>query len=417
MLDESVVPADLLDESLVTADFMADPYPTLAHLREADPVHWSDSIGGWFLTRYADVVESFLDVSHFTSEGRLAKVLDHLPEESQARLPFFAAWYRRKSLIFSDPPDHTRLRRLVLHSAFLPGQVAAMRPRIEAIVGQLLDEVEADGGMEAIGSFAFSLPALVLCDLLGLPTSDRHLFRDWADRTLAFQGKNKPTEAKLAVAQQALSEVTAYLVEHIERIRRAPEAQEGLLSRLVEAESSGDALTQDELIQTVFTLLVAGHETTTSLIGNGLLTLLQNRAQWDDLREDRSLLPPAIEEVLRFESPVARQPRLVKEDTEMGGKQLCAGQVVFQMLNAANRDPAQFADPDRFDIRRSGNRHIAFGHGIHFCVGAPLARLEGQVAFQAILDRLPGIRLVDGSPDWDLEKGNSRVLKTLPVMF
>jgi hypothetical protein len=407
----------MLDDSLVTTDFLADPYPILAQLREEDPVHWSDSIGGWVVTRYDDVLVTFLDVSHFTSEGRLAKVLDHLPEESQARLPRFAAWYRRKSLIFSDPPDHTRLRRLVLHSAFLPGQVAAMRPRIEAIVHQLLDAVEADGGMEAIGSFAFSLPALVLCDLLGLPASDRHLFRGWADRTLAFQGRNKPSEATLAGAQGALDEVRAYLLEHIERIRRSPEAYEGLLSRLVAAESAGGSLTQDELIQTVFTLLVAGHETTTSLIGNGLLTLLQDRGQWNLLREDRSLLPSAIEEVLRFESPVARQPRLVKEDTELGGKELCAGQVVFQMLNAANRDPEQFADPDRFDVRRSGNRHIAFGHGIHFCVGAPLARLEGQIAFQAIMDRLPGIRLVEASADWDLHKPNSRVLKTLPVMF
>ncbi len=407
----------MLDDSLLSVEFLTDPYPTLARLREEDPVYWSDSIGGWLLTRYADVEDSFLDVGHFTSHGRLAKVLDHLPAESQARLPFFAAWHGRKSLIFSDPPDHTRLRRLVLHAGFLPGQVAAMRPRVEAIVGQLLDEVEGDGGMEAIGSFAFSLPSLVLCDLLGLPAEDRHLFREWADRTLAFQGKNKSDEATLLAAQEALREVTAYLLEHVERIRRTTEPQDGMLGRLVEAESRGEELNQDELIQTVFTLLVAGHETTTSLIGNGLLVLLQNRAQWDDIREDRSLLPAAIEEVLRFESPVARQPRLIKEDVEHGGKQLRAGQVAFQMINAANRDPAQFEDPDRFDIRRSGNRLIAFGHGIHFCIGAPLARLEGLVAFQAILDRLPGIRLVDGSPDWEVQKGNSRVLRTLPVMF
>ena len=407
----------MLDASLVTPEFLADPYPVLAQLREEDPVHWSDAIGGWVLTRYEDVVQSFMDVPHFTSEGRLAKVLDHLPEESRAKLPRFGAWYSRKSLIFSDPPDHTRLRRLVLHSAFLPGQVAAMRPRIEAIVAELLDAVEGDGGMEAIGSFAFSLPALVLCDLLGLPASDRQLFRGWADRVLAFQGVNTPSEHLLQDAQQALDETTAYLIERIGEIRRNPDAHEGLLSRLVAAESTGDALTQQELIQTTHTMLVAGHETTTSLIGNGLLTLLRNPAQWELIRKDRSLLPAAIEEVLRFESPVARQPRVVKQDAELAGKQLRAGQVVFQMLNAANRDPAQFEDPDRFDIRRSGSRHIAFGHGIHFCLGAPLARLEGQVAFGAILDRLPGIRLVDDTANWDVQKRNSRVLRTLPVQF
>ena len=407
----------MLDATLVTTDFLADPYPALATLRAEDPVHWSDAIGGWMLTRYDDVVGSLLEVGRFSSEGRLAKAIDHLPAEAQARLPFFAAWYRRKSLIFSNPPDHTRLRRLVLKTGFLPGQVAAMRPRIQAIVDGLLDAVEADGGMEAIGDFAFSLPALVLCDLLGLPPSDRHRFRAWADGALAFQGVNKPSERTLAGAQQALVEASDYLVDQIERIRKAPEAHEGLLSRLVGAEATGDGLTQDELIQTVFTLLVAGHETTTSLIGNGLLLLLQHPEQWRLLREDRSLLPSAIEEILRMESPVARLPRLVTEDVELRGRRLRAGQLIFQMLNAANRDPDQFTDPDLFDIRRSSNHHVAFGQGIHFCVGAPLARLEGQIAFQAIMDRMPAIRLVEEAADWDLEKPNSRVLKTLPVMF
>ena len=303
--------SDVLDTALVTPDFLADPYPALAELRADDPVHWSEAIGGWILTRYDDVVDCLLDVAHYSSEGRLAKAIDHLPADAQARLPFFAAWYRRKSLIFSDPPDHTRLRRLVLKSAFLPAKVATMRPRIEAIVAELLDAVAADGGMEAIGDFAFSLPALVLCELLGLPPEDRHHFRDWADRSLAFQGRNTPSEAILAGAQTALSEASTYLREQIERRRAEPEAYEGLLSRLVAAEATGDRLSEDELIQTVFTLLVAGHETTTSLIGNGLWLLLSHREQLDLLRAEPTLVTSAIEEILRMESPVARLPRLL----------------------------------------------------------------------------------------------------------
>ena len=183
------------------------------------------------------------------------------------------------------------------------------------------------------------------------------------------------------------------------------------------AESEGDKLSETELLNSCITLLVAGHETTTSLIGNGIYTLLRHPDQWRLLQNDPSLLTSAIEEMLRYESPVARQPRLMKQDAEMGGKQFRQGEMVFQMLNAANRDPAYFTDPDRFDIRRQKNRHIAFGLGIHFCVGATLARTEGQIVFSTVMARLPNIRLVDEKPNWDLQKPNSRMLKTLQVVF
>ena len=404
----------VLDESLVSESFIGDPYATLDLLRETDPVHWSESIGGWVLTRYDDVLVTFKNVGSYSSEGRLARAAAYLPTESRAKLSAFEAHYSTKGLIHSDPPDHTRLRKLVL-KAFSPAVVEAMRPRIKEIVDDLIDRVLPAGHMEVIEDLAFAVPVTVLAGMLGVPTSDGLLFRRWADAILAFQGVNKPSEATLLGAQAALVEARAYLADLVEQRRRAP--GDDLLSHMITGAMDGDILSDAEIINTGITFLTAGHETTTSLIGNGLLTLLNHPDQWRALQENRSLLTSAIEEILRFESPVARQPRLMAQDTDMRGHTLRAGQMVFQMLNAANRDPAQFPDPARFDIHRTPNRHIAFGRDIHFCIGAPLARAEGQIVFQAILDRLPNIQLIDPRPDWDLKKPNSRVLSSLPVTF
>jgi len=408
------ISAKALDEMLVSKDFMEDPYPLLRQLREEDPVHWSDSIGGWILTRYDDMVVTFKDVSHFSNEGRLAKAVDYLPAESRAEFKTFVDHYRLKSLINSDPPDHTRYRGLVT-KAFTPRVVEAMRPRIQEIVNELLDAVQQSGRMDVIKDLAIPLPVTVLSEIMGVPKSDVKLFKVWADEIIAFQGVNKPAVETLRRAQKAIVEIRAYLGELLREKLRQP--GEDLLSELAAARSEGDKLSETELVNSCITLLVAGHETTTSLIGNGLFTLLRNPDQWQVLRDDPSLLTSAIEEMLRYESPVSRQPRLMKQEAEMGGKQLRQGEMVFQMLNAANRDPAYFTDPDRFDIRREKNRHIAFGVGIHFCVGATLARAEGQIVFSTLIERLPNIRLVEEKPNWDLQKPNSRMLKTLPVLF
>ena len=266
-----------------------------------------------------------------------------------------------------------------------------------------------------IQHLAFALPFTVLADIMGSPEKDRHHFQKWADSLLAFQGVNKPSFEVLKEAQAALIEAKAYLVDLIARRRVDPGPD--LVSQLVAVELEGERLTQDELINTCITLLVAGHETTTSLIGNGLLLLLQHPEQWKALRFDRSLLPGAIEEILRYESPVARQPRVIKRDTMLGAKDLNAGQVLFQMLNSGNRDAEHFDDPDVFNISRAKNRHIAVGYGVHFCIGAPLSRAEGFILFDTILRRLPDIRLVDTEADWDVAKRNSRVLRSLRVEF
>ena len=405
---------DPLDEMLVSDDFMADPYPILHRLREEDPVHWSDSIGGWVLTRYDDVVVTFKEVNHFSNEGRLQKAVEYLPGELRSEFKVFEDHYRLKSLINSDPPDHTRLRGLVT-KAFTPRVVEAMRPRIQEIVNELLDAVQYQGQMDAVRDLAVPLPVTVISEILGVPKSDVQLFKRWADDIIGFQGRNKPPVEILRRAQDAIMAIRAYLGDLIEVKRCQP--GNDLLSELVAVESDGNRLSRTELVNSTITLLVAGHETTTSLIGNGIYTILRHADQWQSLKDDPSLLTSAIEEMLRYESPVSRQPRLMKDDVEMNGKQLRRGQVVFQMLNAANRDPAYFADPDCFDIRRQRNRHIAFGVGAHFCVGAALARTEGQIVFSTLMARLPRMRLANEKTDWDLHKANARLLRKLPVLF
>ncbi len=412
-LNETVT-LQAIDDSLLSDDFLRNPYPTMDRLREVDPVHWSDAIGGWVLTRYADIRATFKDTADYSNEGRLGRASAYLPSESRRKLETFEAHYRTKGLLHSDPPDHTRLRRLVLR-AFSPRVIEAMRPRIQSIVDGLIDRVEPAGEMEVIGDLAFALPVTVLANLLGVPVSHGSKFGTWADALLAFQGVNKPDESVLLAAQQALLEARAYLAGLIGQRRREP--GEDLISLMTGSASDGESLTDDEIINTGITLLTAGHETTTSLIGNGLFTLLRHPEQWERLRADPALVKPAIEEALRYESPVARQPRLLRHDVELGGKTLRAGQMAFQMLGAANRDPEKFAEPDTFDIRRQPNPHIAFGQGIHFCIGAPLSRTEGEIVFTTILRRLPGIELAAREPDWDVHKPNSRVLKSLPVVW
>ena len=402
------------DEVLVSEEFLSDPYPVLRRLRDDDPVHWSPSIGGWVLTKYDDIISTFKNTERYSNEGRLARAVEYLPAESRLRLRTFEEHYRTKGLLHSDPPDHTRLRKLVT-KAFTPRLIDAMRPRIQEIVDELLEVGLCNGGMDVIPDLAVALPITVLAEILGAPLSDRSLFKRWADSLLAFQGINKPQQNVLECAQATLIEIKAYLVDLVAEVRSRP--GKDLISELVKAESEGDKLSEAELLNTCITLLVAGHETTTSLIGNGTYLLLSHAQQWNRLKSEPSLLSSAIEEILRYESPVARQPRLMKHDAQLSGKHIKKEQVVFQMLNAANRDPDYFADPDTFDIGRQQNRHIAFGSGIHFCVGAILSRTEGQIVFDTLRNRAPSMRLVNDVPAWDLKKPNSRMLKTLPVMF
>jgi pimeloyl-[acyl-carrier protein] synthase len=403
-----------LDEKLVSAEFLDDPYPILRQLRREEPVYWSESIGGWILTRYDDMVPTFKDVAHFTNFGRFAKVVEYLPPDARQRLAPFENHYRQKNLLQSDPPDHTRLRALVV-KVFNANSVEAMRPTIRKVVNEVIDSVVSRGQMDVIRDLAFPLPFSVLGSIMGVPNTDQDNVKFWADELLSFQGVNRPPAAVLERSQTALLAMRSYLTNLVNEKRRRP--TDDLISQLVAVEAEGTRLTEQELVSTCVQMLGAGHETTTSLIGNGLFLILSHPQQWQKLRQNPSLLNSAIEEMLRYESPVARQPRLIKGEVELGGKKMLDGQVAFQMLNAANRDPDYFTDPDKFDIERQNNKHIAFGMGIHFCLGAGLARTEAQEVFKAIMERLPNIRLVSDKPVWDRHKPNSRMLHTLHVTF
>jgi cytochrome P450 len=401
-----------LEKYLVSPEFVADPYATLRQMRDETPVYWSDSVGGWIITRYDDVMTTFKHTKDYSNEGRLGRAAVHLGATERESLRVFEEHYRTKGLLHSDPPDHTRLRKFTV-KAFTPSRIEALRPLISEITESLLDKCARQGGMEVISDLASALPVEVLCVLMGVPQSDQPLLHRWADQLLGFQGVNKPSLDLLLAAQTAIVEIRAYLREALDERRRHP--RDDLLGAFVTTESEPGGLSEAEIINTCQTLLVGGHETTRSLIGNGLGLLLGDGAQWERLVREPSLVRSAIEEIVRFESPVARQPRLLKHDTALGDMEVREGDVLFQMLNAANRDPSHFDQPDVFQIDRDPNKHVGFGFGPHFCIGAPLSRVEGEIAFTALVRRFPKLTLSDPSLHWDTSKQNSRMLLTLPV--
>jgi len=402
------------ESALVSPEFLQDPYPLLHQMREQEPIYWSDSIGGWILTRYDDIMATFKDTESFSNEGRLGKAVEYLPPEKRAKYKPFEDHYATKGLLHSDPPDHTRMRNVIVKD-FTPNVVEQMRPNIQSVVNHLIEEAEKNGGMDVVPEFASALPVGVIAEILGVPRADRHLFKRWTDMILGFQGVNKPSEGDLTRAQDGLQEIRPYLTNMIEERRKQP--RKDLMSKFVTAMTDEGRISESELINTCVTLFTAGHETTLSLISSTIYTLLSHPEQLALLRKNPDLLKSTIEESLRFESPVSRQTRLMKQDASLNGKALKKGQLVFQMLNAANRDPAYFKDPDTFNIRRENNRHIAFGFGPHFCIGATLARTEAFIAVGTLIQRFPNLRLVDAKPDWDSEKRNSRVLNKLAVKF
>lgn len=385
-----------LDDFLDRPDFYFDPYPVYHELRASDPVHWSDIMGSWVLTRYDDVVATMRDPRRFSNAGRHALSLDRLPEHVRKKAKPIYEHYA-VGLIHTDPPDHTRMRALI-NKVFTVRAMESLRPRVQKIVDDLLDAAAPNGQMDVMAALAYPLPVAIISQILGIPAEDNDNFAYWNEGVNELTASGRTTEANLARGLPIFQHLRAYLRELIEKRRRHP--QDDLLSALVMVEEEGDRLSEEELITNYQTLITAGFETTMNLIGTGLLTLLRHPDQLARIRSDPSLTASAVEELLRYETPFQRNWRVAAQDVDLGGKRIRRGHLVAQMLGAANRDPEVFPDPDRFDISRNSGSHIAFGYGIHFCIGAPLARIEADIAFRTLLQRFPKLRLMQENADW-----------------
>ena len=395
-----------------TPAMLVDPYPLYDEMRRDAPVYLDEARGRWFLTRYADVDASLRDPRWVAGSERLSNFLKlRTPEMQQEIQPLFHAFSRQ--MLVADPPDHTRLRGLV-SKAFTPRIVERLRPRVERIVTDLLDRVEPAGQFDVIRDFAYPLPAIVIAELLGVPPEEREQFKAWAVDFAGFLGNVHAVPEIDRRAQQSVEAGGRYFASLAARLRDQP--RDDLLSAMVLAEEQGDKLSVEELLANAFLLLAAGHETTTNLIGNGLLALLRHPDQLQRLRDDPSLIGSAVEEFLRYEGPVKYLARAAYDDLTIGDQRIRKGQTVVFSLAAADRDPEQFPDPARLDVGRRPNRHLAFGHGIHFCLGAPLARLEGQIAFDLILRRFPDLHLATDVVEWQ-PNHIFRALKALPVTW
>jgi cytochrome P450 len=395
-------------------EFRADPACVFAQMREHDPVVRQPGVDGetpiWFVTRHDDVAAVLLDDERFVRDPRNALSAEALEERNAAFALALEAI--ENHMLNRDGDDHRRLRRLVT-KAFTPKRVEELRPRIQAIADGLIDAVEPRGAMDLSADYAFPLPITVIAELLGVPADDQDRFKEWSDAIISPALAPEDMERFF----EQMGEFVGYLTDFFEQRRAAP--TDDLVSALLAARDESDALSEQELFGTVVLLIVAGHETTVGLIGNAVLNLLERPDQLALLRADPTLIPGAVEEILRFEGPVERSlNRWAATDVELGGQSIHKGDLVIPILAAAGRDPARFPEPDRLDVTRKDTRHLSFGRGSHYCLGAPLARLEAEIALETLFRRLPELRLAVPREqlEWRPTPGFRRVV-ALPVAW
>jgi len=392
---------------LLDPEVLANPYPLYHRLRTEDPVHWDPFLHAWVVTRYADVIRVLQTFSADRSpspEQLTTMGLEALNPIAQVMV---------RQMLFMDAPDHTRLRGLA-SVAFTPRRVERLRAHIQEIVDSRLDRVVHAGRADLVADLAAPMPAIVTAELMGVPVADHGQLKAWSADFAEMLGNFQHNPDRIPRVLRSVEEMTAYFRSVIHDQRECP--RDGLIHALMSAEVEGARLTEAEVVANVIVTMVGGQETTTNLIGNGVLSLLRNPDQLEKLRADSSLIPSAVEELLRYESPSQHTARLARENVVMGGRQIQRRQAVIAVMGAANRDPERFPDPDRLDITRQDNRHVAFGWAAHFCFGAPLARLEAHIAFETILRRLPKLGL-DAQPlVWRHNLG-LRGLAALPVVF
>ena len=393
-------------------EILQDPYPTYARMHEEGPLHYVD-VGKWAVWS----VFSHAECASIAKDTRLSakrakQMLLPLPLSRQAEFSELARmlglW-----LIFMDPPEHTRLRKL-LNKGFSAAAVEGLRPQVEAIVDQMLKPLQPGSEVDLMREFANPMPVRIILEMLGIPQELRDTFVEWSRAIAVFRGNPNRTVEEARAAQDALIELTEFFRKTVAERRR--NKGNDLISLLIDIEEEGEVLTEEELYAQCIALLFAGHETTRNLIGNGMYTLLQHPQETAELRERPEIIRSAVEELLRYESPVQFTARVLKEDIEICGQPIRKGWTVLCMLGAANRDPKQFKEPNQLDLKRLNNQHLAFSAGLHFCIGAQLARLEGQVALLNLAQRFPQMKLTGPRPEWASTFG-FRGLKSLPVIL